>query len=174
MHQACRLDLRTIETRYLAAVAESRGIYADRAARDASIAIRTHHARIVDDGGVIRGNAGTESTVEAAPPPGMDRFKRRQRHPAHPSKSKPDAKSKARAESEEANIGRRPERRAQDRSRIPGPTTRAPEPTAIVIRRPAPGIGAHPGPAIVVFPNPASVLIRRPIRTNVGGLPNRT
>src|SRR6202034_2044489 len=44
---------------------------------------------------------------------------------------------------------------------------------AIVIRRPAPRIGADPGPAIIVFPDPAAILIGRPIRADVGGLPNR-
>src|ERR1700685_2505060 len=101
----------------------------------------------------------------------MDRFKRRQRDPAYASKSKPNADSKAPAESEEADICRRPKRTRQHRSGIPGPAARAPEPTAVMIRRPAPGIGADPGPAIVVFPNPAPILIRRPIRANARGLP---
>ena len=43
-----------------------------------------------------------------------------------------------------------------------------------MIRRPTPGIGAHPGPAIVVFPDPAAILIRRPIGPDIGGLPHRT
>src|SRR6185437_1081821 len=39
-----------------------------------------------------------------------------------------------------------------------------PEPAAVVIWRPTPGVVTDPGPAVVVFPNPPARAIRSPIR----------
>ena len=77
-----------------AAAPESRCVHSNHSARDPSIAERIVDVHIVDDGGVVPEDAAAESAIEAPSPPGMEHFKRRQRHPAHSAKSKADAKPK--------------------------------------------------------------------------------
>src|ERR1035441_1596287 len=114
--------------------------------------------------------------VETAAPPGMEGFERSQRHPSDTpvSKSaKSDAKADAAAESEEPYPGRRPKMAHAECAGVPAPAeARILEPTAIVVRRPAPGVVADPNPSVPVFPNPAAIAVRRPAGRHHRGMPD--
>src|ERR1700723_1290662 len=89
------------------------------------------------------------------------------RHPAETSESEAKANSEANpAETEERDIGRRPDRVVarvtDDRTRPPRPAVSVNEPATIVIRRPAPGFGGDPCPAIVRLINPAAFPVGSP------------
>src|ERR1035438_4879564 len=102
-------------------------------------------------------------TVESPAPPWVKDFIRRQRTPADVAEAKANAEANSTAEAEEADQGRRPIVRHAEYARVPQPAeTGSIEPAAIVIRGPAPGIGADPGPAIIIQPLPLPGLIRRP------------
>src|SRR5206468_2671894 len=79
--------------------------------------------------------------------PGMEPFIRRQRNPAHIAESEREATAAAPAD--ESDHRGPPVVAAADGARIPSPSVAAHIPVAIVIRSPAPRIGADPGPSVV-------------------------
>src|SRR5580704_9295054 len=167
MHQSRRLNLRTIQCLHLRTSAPKLiGVHAAYATVHPGIAIRALDIRVADNITSARERSASETTVEPTSPPRMEHLKRRERHPTQSTESKPN--SNPATPTKEAHKRRRPGVVRKHGSRIPAPSTHTPEPAAVMIRRPAPRIRAHPGPAIVVFPNPAARLIRRPTRLNVG------
>ncbi len=162
VHQTSRLQLRPIQRRELSAAPESRRVASNGAARNPRIAKRIVDVHIVNDGGMVSESAAAESAIEAASPPGMERFKRRERHPAQAAKSKSHPNPEAASESEEADVRRRPKRIPQNGSGIPIPATHAPEPAAVMIRRPAPRIGSSPRSIHSSLPRPSGHFDRAP------------
>src|SRR5215471_16335776 len=106
------------------------------------------------------------AAIEPASPPRVERFVRRQGHPAESRAAKAHADVKT-AKPEERYQRRAPIMPSINGSRIPAPAVGcAVEPAAVVVWCPAPWIVAHPGPSIPVFPNPAPLTVRRPIRAD--------
>src|SRR5579871_1477968 len=166
MHQPRRLNLRMAERGDLRSIAsELIGRSSAHAAWYARVAIGIRDVDVVYDRGPARKTAPAESRIKAAPIPGMEYFKGRERHPTQSAES--ESNSDSAAPSEESDISGRPVRMRKDRSRIPAPSARAKKPAAIVIRSPAPRIRAHTGPTVVVFPNPSAILVWRPARIHV-------
>src|SRR5262249_21772196 len=120
----------------------------------------------------IRHSHRAPSVIEAPAIPGSERFKRSQRHPAYVRVSKAHANayaaSEARAPTEESDQRRSPVVACRNRTGNPAPATRSMEPAAIVIRSPAPRIGADPRPTVVIRPNPAPSLVRSPLVADRG------
>ena len=142
------------------------------AVRHSRIPIAVINIKIVYDGGTTIETA--PAAIEAASPPRMKQFERRERHPTYVAEAKAHAKS-APAETEEPHVRRSPIVTRIDGAWPPAPSTVAgiEEPAAVVIRSPAPRIITHPSPAIVVLPNPAAVAIGSPARSHLRG-PHRS
>src|ERR1017187_329162 len=123
--------------------------------------------------GDVNPSVEAAGAVEPAAPPRMEGLEWRQRHPSDIPEAKSDAKAHSPAESEEPYPGRRPKVAHAERAGVPAPAeARILEPTAIVVRCPAPGIVAHPNPSIPVFPNPAAIAVRRPAGRHQRGMPD--
>src|SRR5579871_4491351 len=107
-----------------------------------------------------------ETGIETMAPPGIQRLKRRQRHPADIAKTEAD--SYAGTKAEERHQAGRPIM-PPEAAGIPAPAVRRGiEPSAVVKRSPTPGVVTDPRPTVVVLPDPPPVLIRRPIRSDRG------
>src|SRR5579872_2491527 len=139
------------------ATSEGGRVHPHDAACNPCITIGVVNVEIVDDHRIAK----TESAAESGTPPAMERLEWSERHPADTRKA--ESKPYAAAKAEEADQCRTPVARPDDRPGPPRPSPMRTIPAAIVIRRPAPWIGANPGPSVIVTPNPPAILIRRPV-----------